>query len=93
MSRTATISPQRRSAAGFTLAEMLVALALFGMISALLAAVINLIARLDGSSRRQGEMMEQVATVQELLRAHRAAAPASRSARRWRYDRDGGAAR
>lgn len=69
MSRAAAISQQRRAAAGFTLAEMLVALALFGMISALLAAVINLIARLDGSSRRQSEMIEQVATAQDLLRA------------------------
>ncbi len=69
MSRAAASSAQRRSAAGFTLAEMLVALALFGMISALLAAVINLIARLDGSSRQQGELIEQIASAQDLLRA------------------------
>lgn len=64
----ATTHPARRPDAGFTLAEMLVALALFGMISALLAAVINLIARLDGSSRRQSEAIEQIIVAQSLLR-------------------------
>lgn len=54
---------------GFTLAEMLVALALFGMISALLASVIHLIARLDGSARRQGDAVEQVVSAQTVLRA------------------------
>ncbi|WP_298191374.1 prepilin-type N-terminal cleavage/methylation domain-containing protein [Novosphingobium sp.] len=63
------INPARRRDAGFTLAEMLVALALFGMISALLAAVIQLIARLDGASRRQGEAIEQVVAAQNLLRS------------------------
>lgn len=69
MSRSVYSRPKHRSAAGFTLAEMLVALALFGMISALLASVINLIARLDGSSRLQGDAIEQVASAQSLLRA------------------------
>lgn len=55
--------------AGFTLAEMLVALALFAMISALLAAVVHLITRLDGSARRQGDAVEQVVSAQTLLRA------------------------
>lgn len=59
----------KRKEAGFTLAEMLVALALFGMISALLAAVINLIARLDGTSRRQDAAVEQVVSAQTVLRA------------------------
>ncbi|GEN99028.1 hypothetical protein NSE01_08610 [Novosphingobium sediminis] len=58
-----------RREAGFTLAEMLVALALFAMISALIAGVVNLIARLDGSSRRQAERVEQVVSAQTLLRA------------------------
>lgn len=69
MIRAAALSTRRRHEAGFTLAEMLVALALFGMISALLASVINLIARLDGSSRQQGDAIEQVASAQDLLRA------------------------
>jgi general secretion pathway protein J len=69
MTRAAAISPDRGSEAGFTLAEMLVALALFGMISALLASVISLIAQLDRSSRRQGAAIEQVAAAQDLLRA------------------------
>ncbi|WP_421848475.1 PulJ/GspJ family protein [Novosphingobium sp.] len=69
MSRAVSRFNQRGSAAGFTLAEMLVALALFGMISALLASVINLIVRLDDSSRRQGDAIEQVASAQDLLRA------------------------
>lgn len=59
---------QRRDG-GFTLAEMLVALALFAMISALIAAVINLIARLDGSARRQDDAVEQVVSAQTVLRA------------------------
>lgn len=54
---------------GFTLAEMLVALALFAMISALIAGVVNLIARLDGSARRQSDALEQIVSAQTVLRA------------------------
>jgi general secretion pathway protein J len=55
--------------AGFTLAEMLVSLALFAMISALIAAVIDLIARLDGASRQLGDTVAQIVSTQTLLRA------------------------
>ncbi len=54
---------------GFTLAEMLVALALFAMISALIAGVVNLIARLDGSAQRQSAALDQVVSAQTVLRA------------------------
>lgn len=60
---------RNRSEAGFTLAEMLVALALFGMISALLATVVNLIANLDSASRRQGDATDQIVSAQTVLRA------------------------
>ncbi|KPF79869.1 type II secretion system protein J [Novosphingobium sp. AAP93] len=67
---SAAALPRRaRHDAGFTLAEMLVALALFGMISALIAGVVNLIARLDGSAQRQSTALEQVVSVQTVLRA------------------------
>lgn len=59
----------QRQDGGFTLAEMLVALALFAMISALIAGVVNLIARLDGSARRQGDAAGQVVSAQTVLRA------------------------
>lgn len=65
----AALPLSRRHAAGFTLAEMLVALALFAMVSALIAAVINLIARLDGSSQRKADAVEQIVSAQTLLRA------------------------
>lgn len=60
--------PDRREN-GFTLAEMLVALALFAMISTLIAAVVNLIARLDGTARRQGDAAGQIVSAQTVLRA------------------------
>lgn len=63
------LPPRPRRETGFTLAEMLVALALFAMISALLAAVVHLIARLDGRSRQQSDAVEQVVSAQTLLRA------------------------
>lgn len=69
---TALVLPARcrdRHDAGFTLAEMLVALALFAMICALIAAVVNLIARLDGSAKRQGDAVGQIVSAQTLLRA------------------------
>ncbi len=65
----AALPRQTRHEAGFTLAEMLVALALFALISSLIAGVVNLITRLDGAARRQGEAVEQVVSAQTLLRA------------------------
>lgn len=60
--------PGRRDA-GFTLAEMLVSLFLFGLISALIAAVVDLVSRLDGSVRQRGEAVDQIVSAQTLLRA------------------------
>lgn len=65
----ATLPHPDRHEGGFTLAEMLVALALFAMISALIAAVVNLIARLDGSSQRHSDAAEQIVSAQTVLRA------------------------
>ncbi len=62
------LPPRHSREGGFTLAEMLVALALFAMISALLAAVVNLIAQFDGRSRRQADLVEQVVLAQTMLR-------------------------
>lgn len=66
---TAALPRPARGESGFTLAEMLVALALFAMISTLIAAVVNLIARLDGTARREGDATEQVVSAQTVLRA------------------------
>jgi len=57
-----------RKDAGFTLAEMLVSLFLFGLISALIAGVVDLIARLDGSVRQRGAAVDQVVSAQTMLR-------------------------
>ncbi|WP_298171980.1 type II secretion system protein GspJ [Novosphingobium sp.] len=65
----AALPRQPRRETGFTLAEMLVALALFALISVLIAAVVNLIARLDGAARQQGDAAEQVVSAQTVLRA------------------------
>ena len=67
MIRTAR-APRPRDA-GFTLAEMLVSLFLFGLISALIAAVVDLVTRLDGSVRQRGEAVDQIVLAQTLLRA------------------------
>ncbi|MEI6643480.1 MAG: prepilin-type N-terminal cleavage/methylation domain-containing protein [Novosphingobium sp.] len=69
---TAALHPRngaRTRDAGFTLAEMLVSLALFAMISALIAAVVDLIARLDTASRRRGEAVAEIVSAQTLIRA------------------------
>ena len=58
-----------RKDAGFTLAEMLVSLFLFGLISALIAAVVHLITRLDGSVRQRGAAVDVVVAAQTTLRA------------------------
>lgn len=68
MSAVVTHPAGLRREGGFTLAEMLVALALFGMISALLAAVVQLITRLNGSARRGADAVEQVVSAQSVLR-------------------------
>lgn len=65
----ATLPRSTRRDTGFTLAEMLVALALFAMISALIAGVVDLIARLDGSARRQSDALDRVVSAQTVLRA------------------------
>lgn len=59
----------RRKDAGFTLAEMLVSLFLFGLISALIAAVVDFITRLDSSVRQRGASVDEVVSVQTMLRA------------------------
>lgn len=55
--------------AGFTLAEMLVSLFLFGLISALIAAVVDFLTRLDGSVRQRGAAVDQIVAAQTMLRA------------------------
>ena len=51
----AALPRQARLETGFTLAELLVALALFALVSSLIAGVVNLIARLDGAAQRQND--------------------------------------
>jgi general secretion pathway protein J len=67
--RAAALPHSLRRDAGFTLAEMLVSLFLFGLISALIASVVDLITRLDGSIRQRGESIDQIVSAQTMLRA------------------------
>lgn len=67
--RAAAYPQHFRREAGFTLAEMLVSLFLFGLISALIAAVVDLVTRLDGSVRQRGEAVDQIVSAQTMLRA------------------------
>ncbi|MBX9665292.1 prepilin-type N-terminal cleavage/methylation domain-containing protein [Novosphingobium sp.] len=65
----AALPRQAQHETGFTLAELLVALALFALVSSLIAGVVNLIARLDGAAQRQNDAAEQVVSAQTVLRA------------------------
>ena len=58
----------RRDARGFTLPEVLVSLFIFGLVSSLLLAVIDMERRSDAAERRRDQSLSQIATVQQLLR-------------------------
>lgn len=60
--------PRHPAERGFTLAEVLVSLFLFGLVSAILLAVLNIENRADTAMHRQGDATQQVVTAQEILR-------------------------